>query len=159
MASRDQLLEIIALRATAERYAMAVDRRDVDMFVAQFTPDEILEAPRGRFVGYEELAGVPPMMKRLYQRTHHGVVGMVPVITGDRATAQTNAIARHYYCDGADVEHCYAMTIRYDDTFRAIDDKWLIESRRLVLVGDTTFATGRRPGATDNATSIRETKP
>lgn len=147
VATPEQLLNAFALRLTAERYAMAVDRHDAAMFAAQFTPDGVLEAPRGRFAGRDELAKVPPMMKALYDRTHHAVVGMVPVIDGDGATAETYTLARHFYRDDAGVEHCYEMTVRYEDTFRRIDGAWLIESRRLVLVGEAAFPTGRGPRA------------
>lgn len=139
----DDLMAIAAMRLTAERYAMAVDRGDAELFAAQFTEDGTLEAPRGRFVGREQLAAVPPMMKQSYLRTHHGVAGLVPVISGDRADAETYTYARHYYRDRAGVEQCYEMTVRYEDVFRRVDDRWLIASRNLVLVGDATYPTGR----------------
>lgn len=143
MSGHGELLAALAMRATAERYAMAVDRGDAEMFAAQFTPDGVLEAPRGRFSGREQLATVPPMMRRLYERTHHGVVGLVPVIEGGRATAHTYTHARHYYRDKAGEELCYEMTVRYEDVFDAADGSWLIAHRFLVLVGDATYPTGR----------------
>jgi uncharacterized protein (TIGR02246 family) len=143
MSGYGELLAGLAMRATAERYAMAVDRGDAEMFAAQFTPDGILEAPRGRFAGREQLANVPPMMRRLYERTHHGVVGLVPLIEGNRATAHTYTHARHYYRDKAGQELCYEMTVRYEDVFDAADGAWLIAHRVLVLVGDATYPTGR----------------
>lgn len=144
MTPREQLLDAFAMRVTADRYAIAVDRHDAAMFTAQFTPDGVLEAPRGRFEGHDQLATVPPMMKDLYLRTHHGVVGMVPVIDGERASAETYTLARHYYRDRSGVEQCYEMTVRYEDIFRKVAGEWLIESRKLVLVGDATYPTGRR---------------
>lgn len=144
MTSRDHLLDIFAMRLTAERYALAVDSHDAKTFAAQFTLDGVLEAPRGRFEGREELARVPPMMKELYLRTHHGVVAMVPVIEDDRARAETYTLARHYYREAGGVEQCYEMTVRYEDEFRRVSGEWLIASRRLVLVGDATHPTGRR---------------
>lgn len=149
MSGHGELLAALAMRATAERYAMAVDRGDAEMFAAQFTPDGILEAPRGRFAGREQLATVPPMMRRLYERTHHAVVGLVPVIEGNRATAHTYTHARHYYRDKAGHELCYEMTVRYEDTFEEVDGAWRIAHRVLVLVGDATYPTGRFPRQTD----------
>ncbi|TKT75747.1 nuclear transport factor 2 family protein [Aquamicrobium sp. LC103] len=144
MTSREHLLDAFAMRLTAERYAQAVDAHDAKAFAAQFTRDGVLEAPRGRFEGREQLAGVPPMMKKLYLRTHHSVVALVPIIDGDRASARTYTLARHYYRDAEDVEQCYEMTVRYEDEFARISGEWLIASRRLILVGDATYPTGRR---------------
>jgi hypothetical protein len=149
----DDLLAVTAMRLTADRYAMAVDRGDGALFAAQFTPDGTLDAPRGRFVGREELAGVPPMVRRLYERTHHAVVGLVPEIDGGEAAAQTYTHARHYYRDKAGIEHCYEMTVRYEDRFRETEGRWLLSSRLFVLVGDATYPTGRlhRAGPVSNA--------
>lgn len=137
--------DIVALRFVAESYGMAVDRNDATLFAAQFTPDGVLEAPRGRFSGHAELATVPGMMADLYDRTHHGIVGQVPVLAGGAiVTADTYSHARHYYTarrDGA--EHYYEMTVRYEDHFVKSGDSWLLRHRKLVLVGDATFRTGR----------------
>lgn len=145
MSADAELLDAFALRQVAERYAMAVDRGDAALFAAQFTADGVLEAPRGCFVGREQLAGVPPMMRGLYDRTHHGVAGMVPVIDGDAATAETYCYARHYYRDAAGIEQCYEMTVRYDDRFRREDGAWRLAQRILVLVGDMAWPTGKGP--------------
>ncbi|MEO3388814.1 nuclear transport factor 2 family protein [Mesorhizobium sp. CAU 1741] len=147
MTSQEHLLDLVAIRLTAERYALAVDTHDADAFAAQFTGDGVLEAPRGRFEGRAQLAGVPPMMKALYERTHHGVVAVVPVIDNMRARAQTYTLARHYYRDSGGVEQCYEMTVRYEDMFCKIAGEWLIANRKLVVVGDATYPTGSRRGA------------
>lgn len=154
MTSADDLLSVTAMRLTADRYAMAVDRGDGPLFATQFTSDGVLEAPRGRFVGREQLSTVPALMKRLYERTHHAVVGLVPEIAGCEATAETYTHARHFYRDKAGIEHCYEMTIRYEDRFRETEGRWLIRRRSLVLVGDSTCPTGRlhRAGPVSNDT-------
>src|SRR5690349_6973600 len=54
MSARDLLIRL-ALRDTAEAYAVAVDRHDGAMFAAQFAEDGVLIAPRGRFAGHQEL--------------------------------------------------------------------------------------------------------
>lgn len=139
------MLEVVALRLVADTYAMAVDRGDGALFAAQFTPDGVLEAPRGRFAGQEALVGVPAMMKKLYDRTFHAVVGLVPVFSGDRAEAETYTLARHFYRKTADDrEYCYEMTVRYDDQFRRTEAGWRLSHRRLVLIGDATWPTGRQ---------------
>ena len=85
------------------------------------------------------------MMKRLYDRTHHGVVGMVPVFEGGEATAETYCYARHYYRDEAGAEYCYEMTVRYDDRFRRAGGAWRLAHRVLVLLGEAALPTGRGP--------------
>lgn len=140
----EELLANLELRIVAERYAMAVDRGDGSAFADQFLPDGILEAPRGRFVGREALASVPPMMRSRYDRTHHAVVGLVPEFDGDGAKAETYTLARHYYTDKSGTPVCYEMTVRYDDIFRRFEGRWLLASRTLVLVGEAVFATGRK---------------
>lgn len=127
------LLDALATRRLAERYAMAVDRGDGDLFAAQFAPDGVLEAPRGRFEGRAALAGVPPMMRGLYRRTWHGVLGQVVDITGDAGEGETYCIARHYHDDSGGRPSCYEMTIRYGDRFVRRDGAWLIAHRRLVV--------------------------
>lgn len=155
MTSTEEMLAIVELRTVAERYAFAVDRGDGPVFAAQFTEDGELEAPRGRFVGRESLATVPSMMRRLYDRTHHGVVGQCVHIAGDEATGETYAHARHYFRDSAGVEYCYEMTVRYDDAFSLTGGRWLLARRKLVLIGDARYPTGGRPGNHQQAAGSR----
>jgi hypothetical protein len=117
----DILLDGLALKGLAERYAVAVDRGDGALFAAQFRPEGVLVAPRGRFVGREALATVPSMMRALYVRTFHAVLTQSPSFDGDRAAAETYCIARHFYRDEANRRTCYEMTIRYHDAFARAD--------------------------------------
>lgn len=142
MSGSDDLSVALELRLLAERYAIAVDTGDSAMFAGLFTPDGVLEAPRGTYSGREELAGVPSMMQGLYARTHHGVVAMAPAIEGDKASARTHAYARHYYRAPDRREYCYEMTIVYEDEFRRTGEGWRLARRKLVMVGDATFSTG-----------------
>ena len=123
----------LAIRTLCDRYAVAVDRGDAALFAAQFAPDGVLVAPRGRFEGREALAGVPPMMRGLYLKTFHAVLTHAVEIGGDRASGETYCIARHLYRDREGVLTCYEMTIRYQDAFARIDGAWLIASRELVV--------------------------
>jgi len=129
----NDLLDALATRRLAERYALAVDRGDGALFADQFTPEGVLEAPRGRFVGREALAGVPPMMRGLYRRTWHGVLTQVVDFAGDAGEGETYAIARHFHDDRDGRPACFEMTIRYLDRFVRQGDAWLIAERRLVV--------------------------
>jgi len=125
--------DLVAIRRTVDLYAVAVDRGDAELFADQFTPDGVLVAPRGRFVARDALAGVPPMMKELYERTFHGVLTQAVDGTGDRASGETYCIARHWFTDGAGTRTCFEMTIRYQDRFERSAGRWLIAERELVV--------------------------
>ena len=134
------LLDALATRRLAERYAVAVDRGDGALFAAQFTADGVLEAPRGSFAGREALSGVPPMMRGLYRRTWHGVLGQAVDFAGDGGEGETCCIARHFYDDRDGRPACYEMTIRYADRFVRRDGLWLIAHRRLIVDHTHRFA-------------------
>lgn len=136
--------DLVALRLVADSYALAVDLGDGELFADQFTPGGVLISPRGGFEGRAALAGVPAMMRGLYDRTHHAVTGLVPRFSGDRATAQTGTLARHFYRAPDGVEYCYEMTVRYSDAFIRTEDGWRLARRELHLLGDATCPTGRR---------------
>ncbi|WP_342358545.1 nuclear transport factor 2 family protein [Terrarubrum flagellatum] len=138
MESRE-LLDALHLKRLAENYALAVDTADADLFAAQFTEDGALEAPRGRFVGREQLRGVPPMMRERYRGTFHAVFNQVPSFTGDTAHAQTYCIARHFFAEEAKRHLCYEMTIRYLDEFARAGSGWLFSRRQLVVDAVRTF--------------------
>jgi hypothetical protein len=123
----------LALREAAERYAISVDRRDPELFAAQFTGDGVLIAPRGRFAGHDELRKVPPMMAELYEGTFHGLLSQVAEIDGQAAKAETYCIARHFFHDSAGQHLCFEMTIRYQDDFALRDGHWLFSRRELLV--------------------------
>lgn len=125
--------DLVAIRRTADLYAVAVDRGDAELFVTQFTPDGVLLAPRGRFETRDALAGVPPMMKQLYERTFHAVLTQALNGDGDRAAGETYCIARHWSTDSSGQRTCFEMTIRYQDRFERRDGRWLIATRGLVV--------------------------
>ncbi|MBN9061828.1 MAG: hypothetical protein BGP06_14910 [Rhizobiales bacterium 65-9] len=133
MRATDEILQRFALRQTAERYAVAVDRGDGALFAAQFTPDGELVAPRGVFAGRDSLSTVPAMMRGLYEKTFHAVLTQVAEIEGDEATAETYCIARHLYRDGEQRRMCYEMTIRYQDRFARLGGAWLFARRELIV--------------------------
>lgn len=133
------LLPELALRRLAERYAFAADRRDSELFAAQFTEEGELIAPRGHFVGRAQLRTVPALLAR-YDRTFHAVFNQVVAFTGGQAEGVTYCIARHFFRDSAERSLCYEMTIRYQDQFRLGAEGWRIARRELVTDATCTFA-------------------
>lgn len=139
------LLMAIALRRVSERYAYAVDVGDGDLLVAQFTPDGIVESPRGKFEGHEQLRGIPAMVAGRYLKTFHAVLNqMVDPIEGG-AEGETYCIARHYFRDPAGRYLCYEMTIRYQDRFARTSDGWKLARRSLTVVGTHTYEAQETP--------------
>ena len=132
-------LDRLELRDLAERYAFAADRRDGKALAATFTEDGVLEAPRGRFTGHDELADVAPMMERLYRKTFHAVLGQQAEIDGDDASGETYSIARHYFTGDDGEPRCFEMTIRYQDRFRRTPGGWRFAARRLVVDATHTY--------------------
>ncbi|PWK73952.1 nuclear transport factor 2 family protein [Aminobacter sp. AP02] len=139
------LLMAIALRRVSERYACAVDCGDGDLLAAQFTPDGVVESPRGKFVGPEQLSGIPAMVANRYLKTFHAVLNqMVEPIEGG-AEGETYCIARHYFHDPAGRYLCYEMTIRYQDRFARTSTGWKLSRRALTVVGTHTYEAQETP--------------
>jgi hypothetical protein len=133
MSELEQLATRAALRGAAERYAYACDRRDADLFVAQFTEDGVLVAPRGTFVGHTQLRTVTGMLTERYLKTVHAVISQLPMIRDGEASAETYSIARHLYRASDGQLTCYEMTIRYQDEYRLVQGAWLFSRRELVV--------------------------
>jgi ketosteroid isomerase-like protein len=125
------------LRSLAERYARAVDRRDVDAFVAVFHPDAVLaihdpgestEAHELR--GIERLARIPEQIKN-YTKTFH-LLGQSTYEIGDgEATGEVYCIAHHLSPDRHGGTN-HVMYIRYEDTYRPdAGGAWKFAERRL----------------------------
>ncbi|MDB5556629.1 MAG: hypothetical protein JWL86_6613 [Rhizobium sp.] len=146
MVAAEDVTTRLALREAAERYGAAVDRRDPELFAAQFTRDGVLVAPRGRYAGHDELRKVPPMMAALYEGTFHGVLSQVAEIDGHTAKAETYCIARHFFHDSAGQHLCYEMTIRYQDDLVLHDGRWLFSRRELLVDFTQVSQAGALPG-------------
>ncbi len=122
-----------ALRALADQYAIAVDRRDRAAYVGAFHPDGVLEIYRPRQLdvlarrvsGHDELGRVTEAIAR-YERTFHLVGQSTYDIDGDRATGEVYCIAHHL-----DGDTDFVMFIRYEDEYTRRDGRWAIEVRRL----------------------------
>jgi 3-phenylpropionate/cinnamic acid dioxygenase small subunit len=115
--------DTLAIQQLPIRYAMAVDARDVDGWVALFVPDVRV----GRHTsGTEALREAIIPQLQLFYRSIHQIVGhRIDIIDGSRATG-------HVYCRA---EHevgsrWVVMAIRYDDDYQKVDDQWLFSRRR-----------------------------
>ena len=145
-----EVADRFALRALADQYAWAVDRRDRDGFLEAFHPDGVLvlldhadptivTATRR---GHTELAAITELIAR-YDKTFHFVGNARYEIDGDRATGEVYCLAHHLTPNrhgGTD----YVMLIRYQDTYSRRDGRWGIDERRLITDW-TELRTANRP--------------
>jgi hypothetical protein len=118
----DRLESIAAIQQLAIRYAVAVDSRDLDAWVALF-PEDIDCGKRGR--GREALRGfIAPLLKDFY-RTVHFICGHLIDITGpDQATGRVYCRAEHEH-GGAWI----VQAICYFDTYVRKDGVWYFGRR------------------------------
>jgi uncharacterized protein (TIGR02246 family) len=126
------LLDRDALRRLVERYATAVDHRDVETAAGCFVPD-------GRLTVGDEatLEGRPAIVAALarlerYEVTAHVLGHSNHAVDGDRATGESWCRAHHVYDDGG-ARRDRVMAIRYLDRYVRADGGWRIEHRRLVV--------------------------
>ncbi|MEU7815159.1 nuclear transport factor 2 family protein [Pseudonocardia sp. NPDC049154] len=130
MSEPDLAARIARLEARQEigqlpvRYALAVDRRDLDAWTELFVPDvELGRHGRGREALRDWIA---PQVATFYRSVHlicgHRIeLGPEP----DAATGQVYCRAEHEVGD-----RWVVMAIRYDDTYRRLGGEWLFARRR-----------------------------
>ena len=126
------LLDRDALRRLVERYATAVDHRDLDAVAGCFLPDGCLTVGDGAPLGGRD--AIVTALRRLerYDVTAHLLGHSNHVVDGDRATGESWCRAHHVYeQDG--VRRDWVMAIRYLDRYVRVGGGWQIEDRRLVV--------------------------
>lgn len=111
------------------RYALAVDQRDLDAWVALFVPN-VHMGRHGH--GREALRQYIEPQLRTFRRSVHLICGhrieLGPQVgdTGpETAVGQVYCRAEHEVGD-----QWIVMAIRYDDIYRRVDGAWLFERRR-----------------------------
>jgi ketosteroid isomerase-like protein len=126
------LLDRDALRRLVERYATAVDHRDVEAAASCFLPGGRLTV--GTEPPIEGRAAIVGALGRLarYEVTAHLLGHSNHVVDGDRATGESWCRAHHLYDDGG-TRRDWVMEIRYLDRYVREDEGWKIEDRHLVV--------------------------
>jgi ketosteroid isomerase-like protein len=141
-------IETVALRRLVDGYARAVDRRDVDAFLALFHPDAVLlvyyageaAGPTTEARGHEALGLIPGRLGRRYPQTFHFVGNHLCDVQGDEATGEAYCLA-HHLNDGPAGGTDYVMVIRYQDVYRRDGDGSWKFAQRKVLVDWTELRT------------------
>lgn len=121
----DAIESRLAIGQLPIRYALAVDGRDVDTWVALFVPD--VRVGRERFGRDALRAQIEPML-RTFRRSVHQICGhCVELHPGDsdRASGATYCRAEHEVDD-----RWIVMAICYFDDYQQVDGEWLFRRRR-----------------------------
>lgn len=148
-----RLADRIALRELVERYAQAVDQRDIDTVVNLFTEDGVLlshlmpgteETPLERR-GHDQLRRSMELGLARYTSTTHVIATQVVDLAGDDASGTTTCLAHHVYAGDESGERLLVMAICYRDRYRRQHGSWRFAERRLELQwSDDRPLTGRR---------------
>jgi ketosteroid isomerase-like protein len=129
--------DILELNRLAYRYAAAVDGRDVDAFLAVFTPDARMRSyhpgddePFADTNGHGQLASVPETMAKMFGITVHQMTNHLVDVDGDTATGEVLCTARHLSVDPDDKD-AVVVVIRYVDEYERYDGRWCIRDRQI----------------------------
>jgi hypothetical protein len=118
----DRIESQLAIQQLAVRYAMAVDRRDIDEWLGMFVED-IDCGRRGR--GREALRGFIEPAVRDFYRTVHTITGhAIDRIDGDVAEGRVYCRAEHEFGD-----RWIVQAICYFDTYERRDGVWYFARR------------------------------
>lgn len=107
-------------------YARGVDRRDLALVASCFAPDCAYEGALGHGTIGDALRTLEAAMTR-YASTLHHVGSVLVTLDGDRAVAETSAVAYHRLRD--DPRRLSVVAVRYLDELARRDGRWLITRR------------------------------
>jgi hypothetical protein len=131
----------IALRDLVERYALAVDARDIDTVVHLFTEDGVMlshlmpgtEGTPLERRGHEQLRRALELGLGQYKRTTHVIGGQVIEFEGDESVGAVECLAHHVYGTDEGDDRLLIMAIRYHDRYTQREGPWRFAERRLRL--------------------------
>jgi len=133
MGSAQLLEDEAAIRRLAALYAHAVDRNEPDTIAGLFAADAVIEGPGFVMRGRNELRAIPGMLRGMYSRTLHQVHQQTVELRGDSAEAETYCTANHVTDKGGGAAENLAWAMRYLDTLRREDGRWVF-TRRVVVI-------------------------
>jgi hypothetical protein len=121
-----ELLARTQIHELADRYAIAVDARDLDMLAGLFVAD----VNNGRYgQGREGVRTAFDNRLRAFYCSMH-LVGnhVIDFVDDDNATGVVYCQARHFV---KDPEHWFDMALAYFDTYERHDERWYFRRRRV----------------------------
>ncbi len=131
MSDSDKIETLIARQEIADviyRYARGIDRLDFDLVRSCYHPDAYDD--HGSFAGnVEEFITAAASFLARWTATQHFMGNMLIEIDGDRARAETYAVAYHRREDSNGDGKDDIMGIRYVDRFEKRNNEWRIAHR------------------------------
>jgi hypothetical protein len=120
-----ELLDRDAIGRVLAKYAMALDRRDLDAVGTCFAPAARLRSARGEARGRSDIVALVGRV-RAYAATQHIVSSILIDLNGDRAHSESYTIAHLLDASG---ETILVRGLRYGDEFVRTSEGWLITER------------------------------
>jgi len=114
------------------RYARGVDRRDWDLVRSLFTDDAVIQGSVSGGPVDEYLATIRTAVEK-YPSTMHALSNHEVDLDGDRAQAQTYAVAFHWAVEPAGTADSGNLVagVRYLDDLVRVGDGWAIQHRQV----------------------------
>lgn len=135
----DRIDAHIQIQQLAQRYAFAVDARDLDTVVSLYVPDIARADMAGS--GRAELKKLLDERMKLFYRTMHQVVAhAIDLVDADHATGKVYTRAEHERGD-----EWIDMAVCYFDRYERRDGTWLFASRSLHPLHVSTLADRPQP--------------
>jgi hypothetical protein len=121
-----ELLARDAIRRLAERYALAVDAKDLDTLAALFVPD----VDNGRYgPGPEGVKHFYDQSLRKFHCSMHLVANhVINIDDDDHATGIVYCRAQHHVLEP---EHWFDEALAYWDAYERVDGEWRFRRRRV----------------------------
>lgn len=117
-----------AIQELLARYARGVDRKDAAMVASCFAPGCAYEGALGRGTIEDVLPALARAMERWAKTLH--VLGTQAIdLAGDSARVETYCLAHHEAREPAPGRRLRTVAVRYEDTLRRVDGRWLIHAR------------------------------
>lgn len=130
------LTDELAIRNLSHRYALALDRGDLETWRSLFSTSAVLESGSAAPRGLEDIMRIPVDQLQRYQKTMHSVTTQVIELSGDTATGIVYCTAQHLYRDfhqggrlPFDLSHDFV--IRYEDEYVREGSTWVFARRRI----------------------------
>jgi hypothetical protein len=147
------------IRSLAERYAIAMDQVDLDVFPQIFVPEGSLvvlaggrEKPLGTFrgPGPDGVGLIAVLMSKLYRDTLHNITTHHVTIDGDEARGWTYTLAYHVVA-GDDGDKLETLGVRYEEHVVRTSEGWRFHTRWATRLWSQVTATPIEPLEIDRA--------